>query len=327
MSHSLEWKVSQKELIERKNWDLERKIQESWHRMEQWYNWCRMNGKTCYVSFSGGLDSTVMLHLIRTNPFLKNENIPVFFANTGLEYPEIVKFVRSVPGVQTIRSSKPFAQIVREYGYPVISKELSQKIYNLKRAKSVKWAISITTGWTGKRWSPKSKIPDKWMFLVSSPYLISDKCCEFMKKRPMRCIGCPFVGVRAAEGGSRELTYMESGCNAYENKSPRSWPIAFWKDKDVREYIKIHDVPYCCLYDMGHKRTGCWPCAFGIHLEKWPNRFQLMEKQHPKLWDACMDRFGLQPILEYINENVKPIERISWKWADYEKTKNVGFGL
>ena len=42
-----------------------------------------------YLSYSGGLDSTVLLHMIRKE--LGND-VPAVFSNTGLEFPEIVRF-------------------------------------------------------------------------------------------------------------------------------------------------------------------------------------------------------------------------------------------
>ena len=63
---------------------LERKIQISQARIIEFYN--RVEGMV-YVSFSGGKDSTVLLHLVRSIfPEVKG-----VFSNTGLEYPEIVQ--------------------------------------------------------------------------------------------------------------------------------------------------------------------------------------------------------------------------------------------
>lgn len=32
----------------------------------------------------------------------------------------------------------------------------------------------------------------------------------------------------------------------------------------------------------------CMFCMFGVHLEKGENRFQMMEKTHPKQYDYCI---------------------------------------
>jgi len=29
-------------------------------------------------------------------------------------------------------------------------------------------------------------------------------------------------------------------------------------------------------------------CGYGCHLEKEPNRFQMLKNTHPKVWDYCM---------------------------------------
>ena len=41
-------------------------------------------------------------------------------------------------------------------------------------------------------------------------------------------------------------------------------------------------------------------CMFGCHLEKEPNRFQLLENTHPKLHKYCMDKLGLREVLTHL---------------------------
>lgn len=46
------------------------------------------------IAFSGGKDSTVLWHMIRT--FFPNEKPYIIFGNTGVEYPESLKFARKI---------------------------------------------------------------------------------------------------------------------------------------------------------------------------------------------------------------------------------------
>lgn len=97
---------------------LERKVRITQTRIIEWYE--HYKGQV-YVSFSGGKDSTVLLDLARRI----YPDIEAVFVNTGLEYPEIVKFVQTVDNVTILKPKKRFKEVVEEYGYPVISKEVS----------------------------------------------------------------------------------------------------------------------------------------------------------------------------------------------------------
>lgn len=37
-------------------------------------------------------------------------------------------------------------------------------------------------------------------------------------------------------------------------------PIIEWEDRDVWEFIREYNVPYCSLYDEGFERLGCIGC-------------------------------------------------------------------
>ena len=108
---------------------LSRKIQITQTRIIEWYQ--HYNGNV-YVSFSGGKDSTVLLHIAgKIYP-----NIQAVFSNTGLEYAEIQRFVKTFDNVDTITPSMRFDQVVSTYGYPIIGKEIAEAIYYARRIRS-----------------------------------------------------------------------------------------------------------------------------------------------------------------------------------------------
>ena len=91
-------------------------------RIREWVNEYGEDG--VYVSFSGGKDSTALLHLCRED----YPNMKAVFVNTGLEYPEIVEFVKQTPNVEIIRPKMNFKQVIEKYGYPMFSKETAETV-------------------------------------------------------------------------------------------------------------------------------------------------------------------------------------------------------
>ncbi|UZQ51615.1 phosphoadenosine phosphosulfate reductase family protein [Clostridium kluyveri] len=269
--------------------DLETKIKKTRLRIKEWIAYWGEEG--VYISFSGGKDSTVLLHLVRS----LYPNIPAVFADTGLEYPEIRQFVKSFNNVIWVKPKLTFKEIIEKYGYPVISKKTSKQIRRLQNP-SEKNAASRKLSLTGiKRDGTKSKMgkmPEKWKFLINAPFKISEQCCQYMKKEPFhryekKTNRHAFVGIMASDSRDRETAYLQTGCNSFK-KNGNSTPLGFWKEEDIWKYIEKYNIPYCNIYDTGVKRTGCMFCCLGVHLEKQPNRFQLMQKTHPKQYQYCI---------------------------------------
>lgn len=281
---------------------LELKIIATQNRIRQWHDYWRGN---IHVAFSGGIDSTVLLHITRD----MYKNIPAVFSDTGLEFPEIRSFVKSFDNVITLRPKMSFDKVLEKYGYPVISKNVSRSIRDLQNASDKNKAVCNLrlTGFTRKgTYCPSYKLPKRYLYLVNAPFKISEQCCEVLKKNPFKIYeketgSKPLVGIMAVDSGTRERQYLRNGCNAFHFSSPMSMPLSFWTEEDIWEYIKQFSIPYCEVYDKGEKHTGCIFCMFGAHLEGQPNRFQRLSITHPKHFHYCIESLGLGRILDYIN--------------------------
>ena len=318
------------DLIQMQSLPLDIKIRMTKERIEQWYeHWDGM----VYVSFSGGKDSTVLKHIVDS----MYDDIPAVFINTGLEYPEIQKFAISQKNVVTVRPEMRFDEIIKKYGYPVVSKEVAQTVWEAKKnAKTGKYAYRIKKlngELLDKNGKPSTYNIPKWKFLLDAPYDISHKCCDVMKKRPAKTYERKtgrkaIIGTLASESTLRKTQWVKYGCNAFESKRPTSQPLSFWTEQDILHYIKQFDVPYCSVYGdivpdeertllrtTGCDRTGCIFCMFGCHLEKEPNRFQRLKETHPRQYEYCIgggemvdgkwqpskEGLGLGKVLDYIN--------------------------
>ena len=104
---------------------LHKKIGITIARIAEWYE--AFNGNV-YVSLSGGKDSTVLWDI--THKLFPD--VPAVFSNTGLEYPEIQQFAKSIC-TDVVSPKMTFTDVIKQYGYPIISKEVSEAIYYARR--------------------------------------------------------------------------------------------------------------------------------------------------------------------------------------------------
>ena len=287
------------QLRQKQSLPLSVKINLTKSKIRNWYEHYQGN---VYVAFSGGKDSTVLLHLVRSI----YPNVPAVFCDTGLEYPEIREFVKTFDNVVTIRPTISFKQVLDTYGYPVISKTVSMTIRKLKTQNlSDKYRNKLMNG---DERGNAGKLPEKYKYLLHAPFKISEECCDVMKKKPFKKYeketkNKSFIGTMAQDSRNREVQYLKSGCNSFTKE--KSMPLSFWLEKDIWDYIKQNNLPYCCIYDTGVSNTGCIFCMFGIKFDGEPNRFQCMKKSHPQLYNYCINKLGLKEVLDYLGVEYK----------------------
>lgn len=292
---------------------LELKIKMTQRRIRDWVKEYGEDG--VYVSFSGGKDSTVLLHIVRE----MYPDIEAVFVNTGLEYPEIQKFVKTFDNVTILRPKMRFDEVIKRYGYPIISKTVSNCVRGAKMGQQSR--INLLNGLDCDGSDRKSKFSHaKYKPLLNVDFQISEMCCDVMKKSPSyiyqrKTKKKPILATMAAESMLREKNWIKNGCNAFEAKHPQSAPMSFWTEQDVLRYIKENSIPIASVYgdivyaenpeqirleEMGVEgcgeklcttgcaRTGCIFCGFGCHLDKEPSRFQRLKETHPRQYEYCI---------------------------------------
>ena len=119
--------MKKEELTMLQNLPLDIKIAKSKLRIEEFIRVLGGEDKV-YISFSGGKDSTVLLHLVRS----VYPSVEAVYSNTGLEFPEINEFVKSVDNVTIVRPKKSFKQVIEQEGYPMVSKKTARMIRDLQ---------------------------------------------------------------------------------------------------------------------------------------------------------------------------------------------------
>lgn len=271
---------------------LTAKVKMTKERIRQWVEEYGEDG--VYVSFSGGKDSTVLLHIARSI----YPNMKAVFIDTGLEYPEIRRFVKSFENVDWLKPTMNFKQVIEKYGYPFFSKEIANNVDGARRYIKIltdrqtdpgvfhipttteeyaELASILNHDWGKTKGSPQrlaiflgmlsrngtAIIPSdtdrsqysmtRYQFLLESPFLISEKCCNIMKKRPAHKYSTitkrkPIIATMATESKLRTQKWLLQGCNAYDSKNPTSKPMSFWTEQDVLLYIKINNIQIASVY-------------------------------------------------------------------------------
>ena len=167
----------------------------------------------------------------------------------------------------------------------------------------------------------------RWQFLVDSPFKISNKCCDVMKKKPFHDYmkqykgGGVLVGTLTCESSLRKQAWLRTGCNAFNNG--KGMPLSFWTEQDVLQYIINEKIQIPAVYGdiikvgnklttTGEHRTGCMFCPIAVRREREPNRFQRMQLTHPKLHDYCINRLGLKELLDSVGVPYTMEDKNGW---------------
>ncbi|MEG2541088.1 MAG: phosphoadenosine phosphosulfate reductase family protein [Clostridia bacterium] len=304
------------ELRQKQSLPLEAKIEMTKNRIREWIDWCANQDKNTYVSFSGGLDSTVLLDIVRkVDPSTK-----AVFDDTGLENLDLVKFVKTFDNVDIIRPKLNFVEVIKKYGYPLFSKEIAEcveqgrkslELNNGAYAYRLQKLYGTATDTNGNK-SLYNK--EKYGICLDAPFKISGKCCKASKKDPFDMYNktnnaYPIIGTTCEESQSRETSWRKTGCNGFKSKKPKSQPLSFWLHQDILEYICNNNLPYCkevygnieykdnqiSLFDdegiplttTKAKRSGCKYCLFGAHMPD-DERLLLLKKNNRKRYDFVL---------------------------------------
>lgn len=314
-------------------------------RAEEFEAECMKRGLNTHVSV-GGLDSITLL------VFLRSIGIDVPAISVSILEDKSIQRVHRQLGVACVKPLKTKAEVLSEFGYPVLSKEIAGKIALLQNPSEKNATVrhAIITGETGEygghRTDTRMKLSQKWLEkfggadaegaalgYAAAPFKVSDRCCYYLKEKPCddwakAHHSVPYLGLMASEGGRRQKSLMQNGCNYFGESTIRSAPFAIFSRSDLLQLALDLNVPVPEIYGKivqdrdgtlrttGAQRTGCSMCGFGIQLEKRPHRFDRLKQSNPKEWEFWMNRMGWGQVLDYIG--------VGWKDEVYEQTRMEG---
>lgn len=248
--------------------DYEFKVRYAEIRAREFYNQAMSKGYNVHVSV-GGLDSITLFLFLRSIGL----DVPGISVS-GLEDISIQRIHKSL-GIERLRSAKREdgtywrkKDILQEFGFPVLSKEIAAKIEILQNPspKNATVRHAIITGETGEyggnRTGTRMQLSKKWLekfggyenenegVNYSIPeILVSSKCCYYLKEKPCDDWATlhhsvPYLGLMASEGGRRERSLMLNGCNYWGKSTTRSAPFAIFNRQDILRLALDMDAWY-----------------------------------------------------------------------------------
>lgn len=227
---------------------------------KQRINYVFDNFERISVSFSGGKDSTVMLHMVMEEAIKRNRKIALVFIDLEAQY----KF--------TIQHIQNCYDLYKDYIEPYwICLPLALR--NAVSVYSPKWQCwdsEVTDMWV--RTPPEIAITDINFFpFFSKGMEFEDFVPAFEKWYAKKghegdgvgFLTASFIGIRSDESLNRFRTIATKKKKRYDNKAWTTWtgrscysiyPIYDWKTQDIWVYHgKFTDKPYNVLYDRMHQ--------------------------------------------------------------------------
>ena len=249
-----------------------------------------------YISFSGGKDSTILHHLI--DLALPNNRIPRVFINTGIEYVDIVNYVKELASKDDrfviVKPSKNIKETLEKYGYPFKSKMPSKKVSIYKNNGLTEYIKQYLEG-IKKDGSKSNYVCPKILYYQFTEefnkFKISNLCCDKLKKEPAKKWAKKnhrtilITGMRKEEGGARQ-TNISCVITDKNNKAVKLHPLVVVSEEWENEFVERNNIKLCQLYypPYNFKRTGCKGCPFALELQ---DQLSIMEKLLPNEYKQC----------------------------------------
>lgn len=210
------------------------------------------NLNSAKLSYSGGRDSHLLLHIIRNILKLNNEQFPAIYAKTYNEFAEIRHRIEE-QDITVVDNGFKIFEIFETEGLPLWGKQFS-KYWNDIYIK--KWNVKLINETILKDYTQRCEWVNECGFLVS------EKCCKLLKEDVLKKSKANIVGLRKAEKGRRSTGINKEYDFCVRNSKVLFKPIFDLSDAELVEMEKVLEIINPNIYNY-LDRTGCVMCGFG----------------------------------------------------------------
>ncbi len=188
-----------------KEYSLADKIQMAKSRIIEFLE--KLSSKDIMISFSGGRDSCVLRHLVHEVQDKMGKPHSKLLIASEIFHPETLKFINHFKNeYEILPPIKSFEQIICVNGYPIISKQIAQKIHHLRNTRNHRKYIRAIFGLDNNKYGT---LPLKYIHFLDKDfvdYKISHKCCDYIKGKIKKDKRPVFIGTTINESRLRRHT-------------------------------------------------------------------------------------------------------------------------
>jgi len=222
----------------------------------------KINPEEYFLAYSGGLDSHLLYWFLKE--VLHDNSIKIVSVNTYREHNEIRARMYRYADVILYPTMK-MREIKEKYGIPCFTKFQDDYIHRYQKGSRTPHTMSCIYGIGTTKFKLNNTAKTK--LLDGSLHKVSDKCCKYTKKEPVRRYEKntglkPIIAVRGAESILRKNAYR----TCLDPKG-RFTPLYDFSDEMVNAIYEIYSIEKPKVYEVLN-RTGCIGCPYGRNILK-----------------------------------------------------------
>jgi predicted phosphoadenosine phosphosulfate sulfurtransferase len=262
-------------------------------------SWTFDNFEQIYISFSGGKDSTTMLHLVMNEAIKRNQKIGVMFIDWECQFTVTIEHIQAMFDL--------YSDYIEPYWIclPMASNNSCSQYEPMWKC----WDEDKKPLWVREKPVHSIKNPKYFPFYYDG-ITFEEFTPLFSKWYSKGKLTANFVGIRAGESLNRFRAISRDKAT-YDNKMYTTnsvdecwsvYPIYDWHTEDIWTYNATQNKPYNTLYDTMHK-AGLTihqmriDEPFGDESRKGLWLYQIIE---PKMWAKIVSRVqGANTVNEY----------------------------
>lgn len=261
----------------------------------------KINPKEYCLSYSGGKDSHFLYWFIKE--YLKDTDIEIVGINTYMEHKQILERIYKNCDIVLLPTFKPF-EIKKKYGSPCFTKTQDEMINRYQKGNKSKNTMKFIKG-DNIKFNLNNYA--RGLLLENKLHNISNKCCLYLKKKPMqqylkKTSKKLILGVRQEESINRKAQY--TSCFRKDGTFTPIFDL-------TTELLNLIEIKYNIEIPNIYKyidRTGCMGCPYGRNIElelqliNNKNKRNFIIKYHKESYDVKNINYNQTTIFDFMEE-------------------------